>query len=124
MLYDLEDKDYEVAEKAYRDVLKSRTARPHDQEISYLDVKQMTEILTRFRRRVRAFINLYRYWEADFDSETNDLEKYYKTREGILIRRQLIDAWELYVSVNQDYHKMRQTYLANLRQPPHWKAAA
>lgn len=93
-------------------------------EVQYLEMKQMYEILARYRGRVRNMIQFYRQWKAGYDREQDELEKVYLAYEGVFIRKQLHDAWQLYVTVNKDYHDMRHTYLANLSQNPHWYSRA
>ena len=93
-------------------------------DIQYLEMKQMAEIQARFRNRVRVMIHHYRRWKADYEREVDPIEKVYRAYEGIFVRRQLADVWSLYVTVNRDYHEMRRVYLANLRQPPHRRAAS
>lgn len=93
-------------------------------DIQYFDMKQMGDVLARFRARVRALTTYYRGWQAGYLAETDDVEKVYAAYEGIFIRRQLRDSWTLYVTVNQDYHEMRREYLASLGQPPHRRAAS
>lgn len=92
--------------------------------IAYFDMKQMADVLVRFRARVRGLTTYYRGWQARYRAETDEVEKTYAAYEGIFIRRQLQDAWTLYVTVNQDYHEMRRVYLASLSQPPHRRAAS
>lgn len=94
---------------------------PH--EISYFDMKQMAEIMARYRNRVRVMIHHYRRWKADYEREADRVEKVYRAYEGIFVRRQLADVWQLYLTVNRDYHELRRVYLANLRQPPHRRVA-
>jgi hypothetical protein len=93
-------------------------------EIQYLEIKQMTDILARYRARVRVMVRHYRGWQAGYMREADEIEKIYAAYEGIFIRRQLQDSWKLYVAVNRDYHEMRRVYLASLRQPPHRRAAS
>lgn len=93
------------------------------QDISYLEMKQMAEVMDRFRNRVRVMIHHYRRWKADYEREHDRIEKVYRAYEGIFVRRQLADVWQLYMTVNRDYHELRRVYLANLRQPPHRRAA-
>jgi len=92
--------------------------------IQYFDMKQMADVLVRFRARVRGLTTYYRGWQARYAAETDEVEKNYAAYEGIFIRRQLRDSWTLYVTVNQDYHEMRRDYLASLSQPPHRRAAS
>lgn len=94
-------------------------------DIQYLEMKQMQDILNRFRNRVRANIKHYRRWKADYESEKDQIEKVYKAYDGIFVRRQIKDAWRLYVMVNKDYHDMRRTYLSSFsRYNPHSRNAA
>ena len=86
----------------------------------YLEVKQMADILRRYRTRVRLMAANYRCWSAEYQNEKDKVEKTYMAYEGIFLRQQLGDAWKLYVMANKDYHAMRRGYLANLRQPPHY----
>ncbi len=90
--------------------------------LSYLDMKQMAEIMVRFRNRVRVMIHHYRRWQTDYQREQDRFEKVYRAYEGIFVRRQLADVWQLYLTVNRDYHELRRVYLAQLRQPPHRRA--
>ena len=114
----------DISGAAYVHDIRTGRARLQAREVQYLDVKQMTDIQARFRGRVRAMIAHYRRWRADYMREADALEKVYAAYEGLFIRRQLADAWQLYVAVNRDYHEMRRVYLANLRQPPHRRAVS
>lgn len=80
-------------------------------EVQYLEMKQMVEIQFRFRERLRGMVNLYRNWKRDVAAEKDNIEKVYKTYDGMFIRRQLNDAWKMYVTVNHDYHEMYRTYM-------------
>lgn len=93
-------------------------------EPQYLDIKQMGEIVQRFRARMRLSIKGFRGWKARYAREKDEIEKAYMALEGICLRRQLGDAWMLYVKANKDYHAMRRGYLATLRQPPHYGRGA
>lgn len=94
------------------------------QDIQYLDLKQLAEIQVRYRNRVRVMIHHYRRWRADYEREQDRMEKVYRAYEGIFVRRQLADCWQLYLTVNSDYHELRRVYLANLRRPPHRRAVS
>lgn len=94
------------------------------QDIQYFDLKQLAEIQVRYRNRLRVMIHHYRRWRADYEREQDRVEKIYRAYEGIFVRRQLADSWQLYVTVNRDYHELRRVYLANLRQPPHRRAVS
>lgn len=109
---------------AYVQQIRDHLVQTEAREIQYLEMKQMAEILARFRNRVRVMVHHYRRWKADYERETDRVEKVYRAYEGIFVRRQLADVWSLYLTVNRDYHEMRRVYLANLRQPPHRRAAA
>lgn len=104
---------------AYVQQLRDHLIQIDAQDISYLEMKQMAEIMARFRNRVRVLVHHYRRWQADYHREQDRVEKVYRAYEGIFVRRQLADVWQLYVTVNRDYHELRRIYLANLRQPPH-----
>lgn len=93
-------------------------------EPQYLDIKQMGEIVQRFRARMKLSIQGFRRWKTSYAREKDEIEKAYMALEGICLRRQLGDAWMLYVKANRDYHAMRRGYLANLRQPPHYSRGA
>lgn len=88
-------------------------------EIQYLEVKQMIDMLIRYRAKMKKVLTEYRAWKTAYEVETDEIEKVYTAYEGIFARRQFADAWKLYVTVNQDYHDLRRAYLANLRQTPH-----
>lgn len=108
---------------AYVQQLRDHLIHIEAKEIQYLEMKQMAEVLARFRNRVRVMIHHYRRWKTDYERETDRIEKVYRAYEGIFVRRQLADVWQLYLTVNRDYHEMRRVYLANLRQPPHRRSA-
>lgn len=93
-------------------------------DVQYMEMKQMQEILCRYRGRVRHMIKLYRQWKKGYEFEKDELEKVYLAYEGIFLRQQLHDSWQLYVTVNRDYHEMRNTYLAQLSRNPHWYSRA
>ena len=93
-------------------------------EIHYLEMKQMWDVLSRFRGRVRHMIRHYRQWKVSYEREQDEIEKVYMAYDGIFARQQLHDAWKLYVTVNKDYHEMRRTYMATMCQLPHWSSRA
>lgn len=111
---DMEDR----YESGYVQDIRDRLMRCEAREVQYLEMKQMMDILYRFRGRVKMMVSHYRRWKVDYENETDEIEKVYRAYEGIFIRRQFHDSWKLYVTVNRDYHEMRRTYLASLRQPP------
>lgn len=119
---DLEDMEERYG-PAYVQQLRDHLIHIEAKEISYLEMKQMAEVLARFRNRVRVMIHHYRRWKADYEREHDRIEKVYRAYEGIFVRRQLADVWQLYLTVNRDYHELRRVYLANLRQPPHRRVA-
>jgi|GEM_PF-2642783 len=86
------------------------------------DLAQMQDILIRFRQRLRHALALYRHWQADAD-ELAPIEVAYRPYEGLFIRRQLQDAWQMYMTVNKDYHTLRRYYLMSNHQVPHKVAA-
>lgn len=100
--------------------IRDRIQASEIRDVQYLEMKQMQDILCRYRGRVRHMIKVYRRWKKGYEFERDELEKVYLAYEGIFLRQQLHDAWQLYVTVNRDYHEMRDTYLANLSQNPHW----
>ena len=108
--------------KAYVQQLRDHLIHIDAHSISYLEMKQMAEVMARFRNRVRVMIHHYRRWKADYEREHDRVEKVYRAYEGIFVRRQLADVWQLYLTVNRDYHELRRVYLAQLRQPPHRRA--
>ena len=104
--------------------IRDRITDIEKKEIQYLEVKQMTDMLIKYREKMRKVLSEYREWKTAYEAETDEIEKVYVAYEGIFARRQLQDAWKLYVTVNTDYHDMRRTYLANLRQTPHTTRSA
>ncbi len=104
--------------------IRDRITDIEKREIQYLEVKQMTDMLIKYREKMRRVLREYREWKTAYEAETDEIEKVYTAYEGIFARRQLQDAWKLYVTVNTDYHDMRRTYLTNLRQTPHTTRSA
>lgn len=99
---------------AFTQGIRDKLASVHAREVQYLEMKQMVDILFRFRERARAMLTHYRVWKRDFDCETDDVEKVYKSFEGILLRQQVRDAWKMYLTVNRDYHDMYRAYMAQI----------
>lgn len=104
--------------------IRGHIVNPHARQIQYLEMKQMIDIMGRFRTRMRNTICQYRCWALAHSAETDEIERAYSAYEGIFIRQQLRDCWRMYVTVNRDYHEMRRVYLASLCQPPHRRAAS
>ena len=96
---------------AFTQDIRDRLERVQTREIQYFEMKQMVEIMFRYRERVRAFVMQYRAWKKDYDLEKDTVEKVYKGHEGLFLRRQLRDAWQLYLIANRDYHDMYKTYM-------------
>lgn len=120
-LFQQMEKRYDtVFVQSVRDSINASEAR----DIQYLEMKQMQDILSRYRGRVKNMVRFYRQWKIGYEREPDELEKVYLAYEGIFLRQQLHDSWQLYVTVNKDYHEMRTTYLANLSQNPHWYSRA
>lgn len=119
--FDILETKYNVA---FVQDIKDRLARIEEREVQYLEVKQMIDMLYKYRGKMRAMLDMYREWKAQNEATTDEIEKVYIAYEGIFIRKQFEDAWKLYVMVNNDYHEMRRAYLANLRQTPHTKRSA
>lgn len=99
--------------------IRDRLAACQVKEVQYLEMKQMLEILFRFRERARAMITHYRVWKNAYEAEKDPIERVYKGYEGIFIRQQLRDAWKLYLTVNRDYHEMYRTYMDQIEQKKH-----
>lgn len=87
-----------------------------EKEVQYLEMKQMLDILFRFRERSRAMVHHYRVWKQVYESEKDTIERVYKAYEGLFLRQQLRDSWRLYLTVNRDYHDMYRTYMAQIDQ--------
>lgn len=112
--------DFEEMETRYgaafvqdiRDRLSACQAR----EVQYLEMKQMQDVLFRFRERARAMVVHYRVWKRVYDGEKDQIERVYKAYEGIFLRQQLRDAWKLYLTVNRDYHEIYRTYMGQIDQ--------
>ncbi|MCM2343261.1 MAG: hypothetical protein NDJ24_01725 [Alphaproteobacteria bacterium] len=117
------DRD-DLSGAAYVERLRDHLLTIDAQDIQYFDLKQLAEIQARYRNRVRVMVHHYRRWRADYEREQDRIEKVYRAYEGIFVRRQLADCWQLYLTVNRDYHELRRVYLANLRQPPHRRAVS
>ncbi len=96
---------------AFTQDVRDRLEQLQAREIQYFEMKQMIEIMFRYRERVRAFVVQYRAWKRDYDLETDMIEKVYKGYEGLFLRRQLKDVWQLYLMANRDYHDMYRTYM-------------
>ncbi len=110
-VYDVMEARYGAA---FTQDIRDKLAVVQAREIQYLEMKQMVEIMFRYRERLRAFIVQYRKWKHDYALETDTVEKVYKGYEGLFLRRQLKDAWQLYLMANRDYHEMQRTYLSQI----------
>jgi hypothetical protein len=94
--------------------IRDRLAICEIREVQYLEMKQMQEILFRFRERARAMVVHYRMWQKAYNVEKDEIERVYKGYEGVFIRQQLRDAWRLYLTVNRDYHDLYRTYMEQI----------
>jgi len=114
------DDIFEAMEEKYGSAfvqdVRDRLAVCESREIQYLEMKQMNEIMFRFRERLRGIVDLYRGWKAEYDRETDTVERVYKSYEGQFIRRQLNDAWRLYLTANKDYHEMHRAYMQQVQE--------
>lgn len=99
---------------AFTQDIRDRLASLQTREIQYFEMKQMVEIMFRYRERLRAFVVQYRGWKRDYELESDTVEKVYKGHEGLFLRRQLKDAWQLYLMANRDYHDMYNSYMAQI----------
>jgi len=114
------DDIFEAMEEKYGSAfvqdVRDRLAVCESREIQYLEMKQMNEIMFRFRERLRGIVDLYRGWQAEYHRETDTVERVYKSYEGQFIRRQLNDAWRLYLTANKDYHEMYRAYMGQIQE--------
>ena len=114
----MNNEDFEAMETKYGAAfvqdIQDRLAVCEAREVQYLEMKQMLEILFRFRERARAMLVHYRVWKNAYEAEKDEIERVYKGYEGIFLRQQLRDSWKLYLTVNRDYHEMYRTYMEQI----------
>ena len=115
------EKRYSVA---FVQDIRDRVAACEARELSYFDLKQIADLMAGYRAKGRHLLKAYRLWKAEYAASEDRIEKIYKGYEGIFLRRQLADAIRLYVTVNQDYHELKRSYLENLFQSSSYRAAA
>jgi len=84
-------------------------------EVQYLDLKQITEILYKYRNRVRAILAEYRTWRTQHARQYDEVERIYSAYEGHFLRGQIRDCLHLYYAAHRDYHAMRRIYLGSLK---------
>lgn len=80
-------------------------------DIQFMDVKMMSELVERYRARVRVCIRGYRIWQSAHDTLKDDVARLYSLAEGALLHRGVSDAVSLWYFAHKDYHAMRRAYL-------------
>jgi hypothetical protein len=83
----------------------------------YLEVKQLAEILARYREKMRLAIREYRLLKQTLAAETDAIEKLYLGYEGMFMRDHLRDGLRLYVMINRDFHEAYRSYFEALKNP-------
>lgn len=91
--------------------LKFGRARVTRRDVQFSDIKLMSDLVERYRIRVRACISTYRLWSAAQDIQVNSLERLYSAAEGAALHRHVSDAVKLWYFAHRDYHAMRREYL-------------
>lgn len=91
--------------------LKFGRARVMRKDIQFMDVKMMSELLERYRGRVRVAIRAHRIWEGAHDCLGDELARLYSAAEGASLHRNVSDALKLWYFAHRDYHAMRRAYL-------------
>lgn len=84
----------------------------------YLEVKQLAEILSRHREKLRLAVREYRLLKQTLAAETDAIEKLYLSYEGMFMRDHLRDTLRLYLIVNRDYHEAYESYFDAVKNPP------
>lgn len=82
----------------------------------YLELKQMIDILGKYRSRARNTLHQYRTWKKFHSDQKDEIESVYSSYEGLFLKEQLNDAMRMYVLVNNDYHEMLKTYIQHLEE--------
>lgn len=86
------------------------------ENLQFFDLKQMAEIQARYRNRVRILAAKYRAWRTEHEGIHDVLDKVYSSYDGIFLRRQLADAYQMYRIINKDFHELQDMYLTQIQQ--------
>ncbi len=97
--------------------LVSRLRETRKDTWQYLEVKQMGEILSRHREKMRAAMRDYRQLRTALKAEADAVEKLYLGYEGMFARDHLRDTFRLYRLVARDYHDAFDAYMAEIAAP-------
>jgi len=91
--------------------LKFGRARVTRKDVQFTDIKQMTDLVDRYRSRVHVCIQSYRIWQAAQEIQTDPIERLYGAAEGASLHRHVSDAVKLWYFAHRDCHAMRREYL-------------
>ncbi len=84
----------------------------------YLEVKQLAEILVRYREKAREAIREMRSWKARAAVEKDDIEKLYLNYEGMFLKDHVRDTVRLYRMVSRDFYDVYGTYMGGIGRSP------
>jgi hypothetical protein len=92
-------------------------ARLVRKDVQFIDVKHMSELCERYKRRLKKEIQLYRLWQAVYEVETDSINRLYGAIEGAALYRRVQDELKLWYCAHRDYHSMRRAYLIKCMGP-------
>lgn len=78
-------------------------------DIQLLEIKELNDLLAEYRARIRTLVRSYRNIRDKDDKSS--LRQLYASHEGVLMRRQIADLWEVYRIITADVHEMTGSYL-------------
>lgn len=78
--------------------------------IDYLEIKELNDLVSEYRDRIRGLVAGYRTYRATAHSHWAVPRKVYSSYEALYIQRQLADLWQIYRVIVADCHEMTALY--------------
>lgn len=99
---------------AFTDILANRIHGLGRENYQFLEVKQLAEILVRYREKAREAVREMRSWKARVSVEKDDIEKLYLNYEGMFLKDHVRDTLRLYRMVSRDFYDVYGTYMGSI----------
>lgn len=94
---------------AHNGAIMRATAYP-PAKINYIEIKELNDLVSEYRDRLRGLVTGYRTYQAAGASGWTVPRKVYSSYESVYIRRQIADLWQLYRVIVADCHEMTALY--------------
>lgn len=86
-----------------------------NEEISYIDVKYLFDLMWTYKARIRRLISLFRAWEKNYQEQRDVRVLMFFRLEGSLIYRQIINELCVYDEVRKQARFLQSAYYQNIK---------